>query len=626
MRILTIVLALLIAIAPAVPAMAQSNSSARSSSSASTENATPQTQVPTLTPGSMGGISVPEMAYSDIVRRAVEGKLREVLVRAVPGGFPIIYALGTDGVIWRSTMPTVRLDEAIVRSGVIVRADNGSTVKQGADFAVAILGAVMMAAMIGFILFFLRQQLNGKVQTADTASKVTFDDVAGQDEAKAELREVVAFLRAPKAFSDIGARAPRGVLLEGEPGNGKTLLARAVAGESDVAFFHLDASAVIEMFVGVGPRRIRATFKACRKKAPCILFIDELDSIGKKRGQGATGAQNEYDGVLNQLLTEMDGISGDKGGQVIVIAATNRADMLDPALVRPGRLDRRITVSAPSLADRREIVRVHASSVRIADPEVLEEAARITTGCSGAEVANLINEAAICAVRSGRTEVTTEDVSEARDRRVMGLARRIRLSPEERTACAWHEAGHALVALLVPGLDPIHKATIVPRGPGLGMVVTMPERDVYMMGRDRLMARLTMLLAGRAAESILLGPSAVSGGARDDLFQATQLATEMVGRLGLGSEGRLAFMAERDGTPGLRSANQVALLETEVQGLLTETMRQTEALMDRERHVLRALAEALLDRETLTGAELADVVAKAKAEKPLQISQEIIAN
>lgn len=434
-------------------------------------------------------------------------------------------------------------------------------------------------------------------------SDMTFADVAGADEAKVELKEVVDFLRNPQKYYQIGAHIPRGVLLVGAPGTGKTLMARAVAGEAEVPFFSLSASEFVEMFVGVGASRVRDLFEQAKSAAPAIVFIDELDAVGRRRGAGLGAVNDEREQTLNQLLVEMDGF--DEHLEVIVMAATNRPDVLDPALLRPGRFDRQITVNMPSRAGREAILRIHTRSVLLDSSVDLALLARTTTGLSGADLANLCNEAALMAARHNRTRVTMADFEEALDRILLGGVRALLLDPDERRVVAYHEAGHALVAWLTPEADSVHKVTIIPRGQALGMTEQLPGEDHYNYSRSYLMARLAVMLGGRVAEHIALDD--ITTGAENDLIEATKLARRMVTRWGMGSLGPVAFQADEE-QPflgyeiaqgrdyGEETANRI---DRDVQELLNERYSCVEDLLTRSREQLERLVDNLLHDETI---------------------------
>jgi cell division protease FtsH len=433
--------------------------------------------------------------------------------------------------------------------------------------------------------------------------EATFDDVAGADEAKTELQEVVDFLRHPQKYHDIGARIPRGVLLVGPPGTGKTLMARAVAGEAEAPFFNISASEFVEMFVGVGASRVRDLFEQAKVAAPAIVFIDELDAVGRRRGAGLGTVNDEREQTLNQLLVEMDGF--DERHEVILLAATNRPDVLDPALLRPGRFDRQVTVGLPDRQGREGILRIHTKGLRLAPEVDLTFLARTTTGFSGADLANLCNEAALNAARHDRTEVTMADFEEAVDKVLLGGVRPLLLDDHERRVVAYHEAGHALVAWLTPEADPVHKVTIIPRGRALGVTEQLPGEDHYNYSKAYLLARLAGMLGGRTAEEIAIGD--VTTGAENDLMEATRLARRMVTRWGMGDLGPVAFQADEE-HPFLGyelaqgrdySEATAARIDQEVQRLLEERHEAARRLLTGARGQLDQLVQTLLHDETV---------------------------
>ncbi len=441
---------------------------------------------------------------------------------------------------------------------------------------------------------------------------VTFDDVAGADEAKEELQEVVDFLRQPEKYHQIGARIPRGVLLVGPPGTGKTLLARAIAGEAKVPFLSLSASEFVEMFVGVGASRVRDLFSQAKTAAPAIVFIDELDAVGRRRGAGLGTVNDEREQTLNQLLVEMDGF--DQSHEIIVIAATNRPDVLDPALLRPGRFDRQITVALPDRQGREGILRIHTRSLSLAPEVNLGLLARTTTGFSGADIENLCNEAALTAARKDHSQVKMEDFEEALDRILLGAARTLLLDEHERIVVAYHEAGHALVAWLTPGADPVHKVTIVPRGRALGVTEQLPVDDQYNYSREYLLTRLSVMLGGRAAEEVALGE--ITTGAENDLAEATRLARRMITRWGMGSLGPMALSADED-QPFLGyelakgrdySEETASQIDRDVQRLLEERIESDHQLLSDARQKLDNLAQVLLQEETIDQEKLAKIL------------------
>ncbi len=443
-------------------------------------------------------------------------------------------------------------------------------------------------------------------------TRVTFEDVAGEDEAKGELLEEVDFLRNPGKYHAIGARIPRGVLLVGPPGTGKTLLARAVAGEANAPFFSISASEFVEMFVGVGASRVRDLFVQAKASAPAIIFIDELDAVGRRRGAGVGNVNDEREQTLNQLLVEMDGF--DERQEVIVIAATNRPDVLDPALLRPGRFDRQVVVALPDQRGREGILKIHTRGLQLQADVDLALIARTTTGMSGADLANLCNEAALVAARKGRRKVSMKDFEEAADKILLGQARPLMLEEKERRAVAYHESGHTLVAWLLPSADPVHKVTIIPRGRALGVTEQLPEGDRYNYDRRYLLARLAVMLGGRTAEEIALED--ISTGAENDLVQATTLARRMVTRWGMGSLGLVAFEAgEEQPFLGYQLAQgrdyseaTAAQVDRDVRQLLEERHEAVRELLTTERERLDKLANYLFEKETIGTPELEKIL------------------
>jgi cell division protease FtsH len=434
-------------------------------------------------------------------------------------------------------------------------------------------------------------------------SEVTFEDVAGADEAKEELREIVDFLRNPQKYHDIGAHIPRGILLVGPPGTGKTLMARAVAGEADVPFFNLSASEFVEMFVGVGASRVRDLFEQAKASAPAIVFIDEMDAVGRRRGAGLGTVNDEREQTLNQLLVEMDGF--DERHEVIILAATNRPDVLDPALLRPGRFDRQVTIVLPDRRGREGILRIHTRTLRLAPDVDLALMARTTTGFSGADLANLCNEAALLAARNDREQVTMADFEEAVDKILLGGIRPLLLDDRERRIIAYHESGHALVAWFTPDADPVHKVTIIPRGQALGVTEQLPGEDHYNYGRKALLARLAVMIGGRTAEELAIGD--ITTGAEKDLVEATRLARRMVTRWGMGSVGLAAFQADEE-QPFLGyelaqgrdySEDTAARIDQDVRRLLEESHENACRLLTDKRDNLNRLAQSLLHEETI---------------------------
>ena len=480
-----------------------------------------------------------------------------------------------------------------------------------------------MLLIFGVWVFFLRQMQSGggkamgfgksraKLLT-ERQGRVTFEDVAGVDEAKDDLKEIVDFLRDPQKFQRLGGRIPKGVLLVGPPGTGKTLLARAIAGEANVPFFTISGSDFVEMFVGVGASRVRDMFEQAKKNSPCIVFIDEIDAVGRHRGAGLGGGNDEREQTLNQLLVEMDGFEANES--VILIAATNRPDVLDPALLRPGRFDRHVVVPNPDLAGREKILRVHLRKVPLApdvDPRTI---ARGTPGFSGADLANLVNEGALLAARRGKRVVTMSELEDAKDKVMMGAERRsMAMSDEEKKLTAYHEAGHALIAITVEGSDPIHKATIIPRGRALGMVMRLPERDALSLTRQKMLADLAVAFGGRLAEEIVFGHDKVTTGAQSDIEQATRMARAMVTRFGMSDKlGPIAYAENQEevflGHSVSRTQNiseaTAQTIDAEIHRIIDEAYTRARDILTSRQSDLNVLARGLLEYETLTGDEI----------------------
>ncbi|HMN47093.1 MAG TPA: ATP-dependent zinc metalloprotease FtsH [Povalibacter sp.] len=442
--------------------------------------------------------------------------------------------------------------------------------------------------------------------------QVTFADVAGVDEAKEEVVEIVEFLKDPAKFQRLGGKIPRGVLMVGSPGTGKTLLARAIAGEANVPFFTISGSDFVEMFVGVGASRVRDMFEQAKKNAPCIIFIDEIDAVGRHRGAGLGGGNDEREQTLNQLLVEMDGFEANEG--IILIAATNRPDVLDPALLRPGRFDRQIVVPNPDVIGREKILRVHVRKVPLAPDVDLKTVARGTPGFSGADLMNLVNEAALMAARRGKRIVTMAEFEDAKDKIMMGAERRtLVMTEQEKLLTAYHEGGHAIVALNVPATDPVHKATIIPRGRALGMVMQLPERDKLSMSYEQMMSRLAVLMGGRVSEEIIFGDDKVTSGAQSDIEQATKLARAMVTRWGFSKELGTVMYGENEqevflgysmGRQQNISEETSQKIDAEVRRLVETGLAEARRILTEKRDDLEALAKGLIEYETLSGEEI----------------------
>jgi cell division protease FtsH len=500
-----------------------------------------------------------------------------------------------------------------------------------------VFGFVPVAIMIVFFWWFMRnlQGSNGramsfgksraKLQT-EGARRVTFEDVAGIDEVKEETEEIIDFLKDTRKVTRLGGRIPKGVLLMGPPGTGKTLLARAVAGEAGVPFFSISGSDFVEMFVGVGASRVRDLFEQGKKQAPCIIFIDEIDAVGRQRGAGLGGGHDEREQTLNQLLVEMDGFEGTEG--VIVIAATNRPDVLDPALLRPGRFDRRIVVPNPDVRGRQRILEIHTKRVPLGEDVDLATVAKGTPGFSGADLENLCNEAALLAARRGKKQVDMEELLASREKLVMGPERRSMVMPdEEKRNTAYHEAGHALIAHLLPGHDPVHKVTIVPRGRALGITWTMPSEDRLSMTREDMFKQLSMMMGGRAAEEVAL--RSVTGGASNDLLRATRMARHMVCNLGMSEELGPVNWGDADGEPFLGrsmsrgngySEDTARRIDDEVKRILERAYESARTILTHNIHVLHKVAQNLIERESLDNLEFSKLVDEAGPVVPKGLS------
>ncbi|MCM0000308.1 MAG: ATP-dependent zinc metalloprotease FtsH [Erythrobacter sp.] len=498
-----------------------------------------------------------------------------------------------------------------------------------------LLNSLPFVLILGIAFFALRQMQKGggggamgfgkskaKLLT-ERSGKVTFDDVAGIDEAREELQEIVEFLRDPQRFSKLGGQIPKGALLVGSPGTGKTLLARAIAGEAGVPFFTISGSDFVEMFVGVGASRVRDMFEQAKKNAPCIVFIDEIDAVGRSRGHGLGNSNDEREQTLNQLLVEMDGFEANEG--IIIIAATNRPDVLDPALLRPGRFDRQVVVPIPDIDGREKILGVHMKKVPLApdvNPRVI---ARGTPGFSGADLANLVNEAALLAARRNKRLVAMQEFEDAKDKVMMGAERRsMVMTDDEKKMTAYHEAGHAIVSVHEAASDPIHKATIIPRGRALGMVMRLPERDSYSYHRDKMHANLSVSMGGRVAEEIIFGHSKVSSGASSDIQYATSLARNMVTQWGMSDKlGPLQYEEQSEGYLGMgqaqrtfRSGSTNELIDNEIKSLVEGAHARATDILKTHEDQLHLLAQALLEYETLSGDEINALLETGKIDRP----------
>jgi cell division protease FtsH len=558
-----------------------------------------------------------EVSYSDFIRSVKEEKVS----RATVDGERVTFR-GTDGKDYTTIVPSdASVTDLLINEGVQVAAES----QQQSGFQTFILSLLPFLLLIGVWVYFMNRMQGGgkggamgfgksraKLLT-EKQGRVTFDDVAGIDEAKEELEEIVEFLRNPQKFSRLGGKIPKGALLVGPPGTGKTLLARAIAGEAGVPFFTISGSDFVEMFVGVGASRVRDMFEQAKKNAPCIVFIDEIDAVGRARGQGYGGGNDEREQTLNQLLVEMDGFEANEG--VIIIAATNRRDVLDPALLRPGRFDRQVTVPNPDIKGREKILSVHARKVPLSPDADMRIIARGTPGFSGADLANLVNEAALTAARAGRRAVMMEDFENAKDKVMMGAERRsMVLTADQKEKTAYHEAGHAVVGIALPKCDPVYKATIIPRGGALGMVVSLPEIDRLNWHRSECEQKLAMTMAGKAAEVLKYGEDNVSNGPAGDIQQASALARAMVLRWGMSDKvGNIDYAEAHDGYQGNTagfsvSANTKETIESEVKRFIDEAYINAKKILTDKNAEWERLAQGLLEYETLTGEEIKRVM------------------
>jgi cell division protease FtsH len=560
-----------------------------------------------------------EPSYSEFMAQVDRGNVKEVTLYLSPTSYEIEGEWREPSKKFRTTIfkeSAPDLTKTLRDKSVLI---NVKEVNR-ADWVTFLLNAAPLFLLVAFWIFMMRQMQAGgnkalsfgksraRLLTAQQ-KKATFKDVAGTDEAKEELQEIIEFLKDPQKFQKLGGRIPKGVLLVGPPGTGKTLLARAIAGEANVPFFSISGSDFVEMFVGVGASRVRDLFEQGKKNAPCIIFIDEIDAVGRHRGAGLGGGHDEREQTLNALLVEMDGFESNEG--VILIAATNRPDVLDPALLRPGRFDRRVVVARPDVKGREEILRVHTRKVPLSDDVELSVIARGTPGFSGADLANLVNEAALWAARQGRKLVMMADFEMSKDKVLMGVERKsMILSEEEKRNTAYHEAGHALVAAITPGTDPLHKVTIIPRGMALGLTMQLPIDDKHTYTKTYLEGTLTVLMGGRCAEEIFLGH--ITTGAGNDIERATDIARKMVCDWGMSSLGPLAFGKKEEAIFLGReiaqhrdySEDTAIHIDQEVHSIVTAAYNNAHGILENNRETLERIALALLDREVLDATEL----------------------
>ena len=558
-----------------------------------------------------------DISFSQLLNEVDQGRVRDVLIQG-----PEIHGTFTDGRTFQTYSPSdPTLIQRLYNKGVSITA---RPLTENVPWFVSLLISWLpFVALIGVWIFLSRQMQGaggkalgfGKSRAkllTEAHGRVTFEDVAGVDEAKQDLQEIVEFLRDPGKYQRLGGRIPRGVLLVGPPGTGKTLIARAVAGEANVPFFTISGSDFVEMFVGVGASRVRDMFEQAKKNSPCIIFIDEIDAVGRHRGAGLGGGNDEREQTLNQLLVEMDGFEANES--IILIAATNRPDVLDPALLRPGRFDRQIVVSNPDIVGRERILKVHVRKVPLAPDVELKTVARGTPGFSGADLMNLVNEAALLAARRGKRVVTMSEFEDSKDKIMMGAERRTMVMTEqEKMLTAYHEGGHAIVALNVTATDPVHKATIIPRGRALGMVMQLPERDKLSMSYEQMTSRLAICMGGRVSEEIVFGKEKITSGAQSDIEQATNLARAMVTRWGFseelgtvmyGDNQQEVFLGYSMGRQQTISEATAQKIDAEVRRLVEAGLDEATTIITEKRQDLETLAKGLLEYETLTGGEI----------------------
>ncbi|HEY7764605.1 MAG TPA: ATP-dependent zinc metalloprotease FtsH [Aestuariivirgaceae bacterium] len=565
-------------------------------------------------------VGASDISYSDFIGKVETGEVKSVTIAG-----EVISGQYNDGRSFQTYAPQdPNLITQLRDKGVDIKARPATDESFLTSMLVSWFPILLM---IGVWVFFMRQMQAGSGKAmgfgkskakllTERQGRVTFEDVAGIEEAKEDLQEIVDFLKDPHKFQRLGGKIPRGVLLVGPPGTGKTLLARAIAGEANVPFFTISGSDFVEMFVGVGASRVRDMFEQAKKNAPCIIFIDEIDAVGRHRGAGLGGGNDEREQTLNQLLVEMDGFEANEG--VILIAATNRPDVLDPALLRPGRFDRQVVVPNPDIVGREQILKVHMRNVPLAPDVDSKVIARGTPGFSGADLANLVNEAALLAARRNKRMVTQHEFEDAKDKVMMGAERKsMAMSEEEKRLTAYHEAGHAIVALNVPAADPVHKATIIPRGRALGMVMQLPEGDRYSMKLKQMTSRLAIMMGGRVAEEIFFGAENVTSGAQSDIEQATKLARAMVTRWGYSKElGTVAYGDNQEeiflGHSVTRNQNVSEAtsqkIDAEIRKLVEEGHALATRIVEEKRSELEALAKGLLEFETLTGEEIRELL------------------
>ncbi|WP_066966998.1 ATP-dependent zinc metalloprotease FtsH [Microbulbifer sp. Q7] len=568
------------------------------------------------------------VSYSEFVQDVQSGQIKSALVDGL-----VITGEKADGSRFKTIQPQIIDDELtneLVRGGVQF---NGREPESPSIWQQLLVASFPILIIIAVFMFFMRQMQGGAGGRSGPMAfgkskarllgedqiKTTFADVAGVDEAKEDVQELVEFLRDPSKFQRLGGAIPRGVLMAGPPGTGKTLLAKAIAGEAKVPFFSISGSDFVEMFVGVGASRVRDMFEQAKKQAPCIIFIDEIDAVGRHRGAGVGGGHDEREQTLNQLLVEMDGFEGNEG--VIVIAATNRPDVLDSALLRPGRFDRQVFVGLPDIRGREQILKVHMRKVPLDEKVDPQTIARGTPGFSGADLANLVNEAALFAARANRRMVTMEEFERARDKIMMGAERKsMVMNEKEKTNTAYHEAGHAIIGRLVPEHDPVHKVTIIPRGRALGVTQFLPEEDKYSLSKRALESQLCSLFGGRIAEEMTLGADGVTTGASNDIERATDIARSMVTKWGLSEKlGPLHYGEDESGQPGHgnpisgKTSNEI---DEEVRRIIDTCYDRAQKLLEDNRDILESMKDALMEYETLDAEQVDDLMARRKVRPP----------
>lgn len=574
------------------------------------------------------------VSYSDFIKSVRQEQIKNVEIDGL-----IIKGERSNGEVFQVIRPELydpKIMDDLYNHGVEVK---GKLPEQQSLLTQLLVASFPILIIIAVFVFFMRQMQGGgggrggpmtfgkskaKLLSEDQI-KTTFADVAGVDEAKEDVQELVEFLRDPGKFQRLGGRIPRGILMVGQPGTGKTLLAKAIAGEAKVPFFSISGSDFVEMFVGVGASRVRDMFEQAKKQAPCIIFIDEIDAVGRHRGAGLGGGHDEREQTLNQLLVEMDGFEGNDG--IIVIAATNRPDVLDPALLRPGRFDRQVVVALPDIRGREQILKVHMRKVPLSDDVDASVIARGTPGFSGADLANLVNEAALFAARGGKRLVEMEEFEGAKDKIMMGAERRsMVMSEKEKRNTAYHEAGHTIVSRLVPGHDPVYKVSIIPRGRALGVTMFLPEEDRYSITKETLLSQICSLFGGRIAEELTLGPDQVTTGASNDIERATALARNMVTKWGLSEKMGPLMYDKEDGEVflGMSAGSQSKVMspstakdiDEETRSIIDSCYERAETILKDNMDKLHAMADALMEYETLDPAQLDDIMAGAKPRAP----------